>query len=44
MPDFGYAEDNYLIERDSNCSKWKTLSGLLGDPERFGWLMNYIML
>lgn len=43
MPDFGYAEDNYLIDND-NSNKWKTISSLIGDNERFSWLMNYIQL
>lgn len=43
MPDFGYAEDNYLIDNDNN-NKWKTICSLIGDNERFSWLMNYIQL
>lgn len=43
MPDFGYAEDNYLIDSVNN-NKWKTISSLLGDNERFSWLMNFIQL
>jgi hypothetical protein len=42
MPDFGYAEDNYLLVNTG--SKWATLSMLLGDKNRFSWLMNYIKL
>ena len=43
MPDFGYAEDNYLIG-DQTENKWKMLTGLLGDPKKFSWLMNYLTL
>ena len=43
MPDFGYGEDNYLIEGDCK-NKWKMLTGLIGDAERFAWLMNFLLL
>jgi hypothetical protein len=41
MPDFGYAEDNYILQGE-NTNKWRLLTGLLGDPEKFTWLMTYI--
>ena len=47
MPDFGYAEDNYLLnsgEETSSSSKWQLLTGLLGDPKRFSRLMNFMKL
>jgi len=32
MPDFGYGQDNYLLSKgDIESSRWKTLTGLLGD-------------
>ena len=43
MPDFGYGEDNYLINAESK-NKWKMLTGLLGDSKRFAWLMNFLLL
>lgn len=44
MPDFGYAEDNYLLNPYEGANKWKLLTGLLGDSKRFAWLMNFILL
>lgn len=44
LPDFGYAEDNYLLQKNQGESKWKLLTGLLGDPKRFSRLMNFISL
>ncbi len=41
MPDFGYAEDNYILQ-GHNSNKWKLLVGLLNDQEKFKWLMSYI--
>ena len=44
MPDFGYQDDNYLIDRgEEGSSKWKVFTDLLEDSKRFGWLMNFIM-
>jgi hypothetical protein len=44
MPDFGYQDDNYLIDRgEEGYSKWKVFTDLLEDSKRFGWLMNFIM-
>ena len=48
MPDFGYAEDNYILNRDDNdkttTNKWQLLTGLLGNPKRFSRLMNFMKL
>lgn len=44
MPDFGYAEDNYLLEQHSCKNKWSLMTGFVGDSERFSQLMNYIKL
>jgi hypothetical protein len=44
MPDFGYGHDNYLIQGMGSQNKWRLLTGLLGDNQKFGWLMNYILL
>ena len=43
MPDFGYAEDNYILDNQGK-DKWKMLTGLLGDSKRFAWLMNFLLL
>ena len=44
MPDFGYAEDNYILSSAHTCDKWKVLTGLLGDSKRFAWMMNLLLL
>ena len=46
MPDFGYGQDNYILQKDENSSKdnWLLLSELLNNSEKFSWLMNYIKL
>jgi len=48
MPDFGYGEDNYIIntreEENVLKSKWSVLTELLGNKEKFSWLMNFIKL
>lgn len=32
LPDFGYAEDNYILDHQGDVeNKWKLLTGLLGD-------------
>ena len=43
MPDFGYGEDNYILDTNAK-DKWKVITGLLGDTKRFAWLMNFIIL
>ena len=43
MPDFGYSQDNYLLDRFAEGDdKWKTLSLLIRSGEKFGWLSNFI--
>lgn len=44
LPDFGYAEDNYILSRGENTNKWQLLTELLDNPEKFSWLMNHIKL
>lgn len=44
LPDFGYAEDNYILSQYLSTDPQRILTGLLGDPKRFAWLMNYINL
>jgi hypothetical protein len=31
LPDFGYAEDNYILPHHDSQNKWRMLTGLLGD-------------
>lgn len=42
LPDFGYGEDNYILSHHEASNKWKLLTGLIGDNEKFEWLMRYI--
>lgn len=44
LPDFGYSQDNYLIDRSNSNNKWKVLLGLIGDQNRFEYLMQFITL
>jgi len=44
LPDFGYAEDNYILDHHEAQNKWKLLTGLIGDNEKFSWLMSFIKL
>jgi hypothetical protein len=44
LPDFGYNQDNYLIDRFDKDEKWKTLLGVIGDQQRFEYLMHFIAL
>lgn len=44
MPDFGYQQDNYILDRSSEQNKWKLISKILNDNIKFGWLINYIKL
>jgi hypothetical protein len=43
MPDFGYAEDNYILQ-ENTTDKWKHLIGIIGDNQKFEWLMGYIRM
>lgn len=44
LPDFGYSEDNYILSHHESQNKWRMLTGLLGDTQKFEWLMTYIKL
>lgn len=44
LPDFGYDNDNYILEHHESHNKWNTLIGLLKDKSKFEWLMKYIKL
>jgi hypothetical protein len=41
VPDFGYEADNFCIQREGG-NGWQVLLGLLGNKDRYQWLMNYI--
>ena len=42
LPDFGYDTDNYILDQHDSMNKWRLLTGLIGDGEKFSWLMGYI--
>jgi hypothetical protein len=47
LPDFGYQEDNYILNEKSNEGEdnWRLLSRLvIGKEDKFGWLMNFIKM
>ncbi len=45
LPDFGYQEDNYVLDHQNDAqNKWKLLTGLIADTKKFEWLMGYIKL
>jgi len=47
MPDFGYQEDNYILNErnDESEDNWKFLSRfVIGKEEKFGWLVNFIKM
>lgn len=44
LPNFGYQEDNYILNRGEASNKWKLLSEILNDNNKFGWLVNHIKL
>lgn len=44
LPDFGYDQDNYILDQHESQNKWKLLTGLIGDNEKFSWLMGYIKI
>jgi hypothetical protein len=42
LPDFGYAGDNYILEREEATNKWSLLTELLGNNEKYQWLIEQI--
>lgn len=44
MPDFGYGEDNYILNKQANSDKnnWLVLTELLQNTEKFSRLINHI--
>lgn len=47
MPDFGYQQDNYILEKDDTedtKNKWKVLTELISNSDKFRELVNYIKL
>ena len=44
LPDFGYGNDNYILDHLGSQNKWKTMIGLLNDKSKFEWLMKYVKL
>lgn len=45
LPDFGYAEDNYIIPKgDEVSNKWDVLTNLLHNNDKYTWLLSQIKL
>ena len=44
MPDFGYAEDNFLLEKHEAPRNWKLLTDIIYNKDKYGWLRNHITL
>ena len=45
LPDFGYGEDNYILAHmNTQPNKWRMLTGLLGEHEKFDWLMGFLQI
>ena len=44
MPDFGYAEDNFLLEKHEAPRNWKLLTDIIYCKDKYGWLSNHITL
>jgi hypothetical protein len=42
LPDFGYAKDNYILDREEATNKWSLLTELLGNNEKYQWLIEQI--
>ena len=44
LPDFGYAEDNYILMRElePEAKGWGNVVGLIGSSDKFSWLINHI--
>lgn len=41
LPDFGYAEDNYIIPKTEQCTnKWQILTSLLSNNDKYTWLLS----
>ena len=45
MPDFGYNDDNFVIERASDAPRnWKLLTDFVYNKKKYEWLQNHLML
>ena len=44
MPDFGYAEDNFVLEKLEAPRNWKLLTDIIYNKDKYGWLRNHITL
>ena len=41
VPDFGYEGDNFCLYKEG-VPGWHTLTDLIGNKDRYQWLLNYI--
>ena len=44
LPDFGYAQDNYIIGKNHGVDNWKVLTDLLNNNDKYSWLLNQIKI
>jgi len=45
MPDFGYGDDNFVIERASDAPRnWKLLTDFVYNKDKYEWLQNHLTL
>ncbi len=45
MPDFGYGEDNFVIERSSDAPRnWNLLMDFIYNKDKYEWLQNHLTL
>lgn len=45
MPDFGYGDDNFVIERSSDAPRnWKLLTDFVYNKDKYEWLQNHLTL
>ena len=42
MPDFGYAEDNFVLEKMEAPRNWKLLTDIIYNKDKYEWLRNHI--
>ena len=45
IPDFGYNNDNFLLDRGQEAPRnWKLLTDFIWNQEKYEWLTNHIQL
>ena len=45
LPDFGYEEDNFILDRGPDAPKsWRLLTDFVWNKEKYQWLQNHLIL